>query len=184
MTRTGKIARLPLAIREELNQRLQDGQPGTELIEWLNTLPDVQAVLELEFAGEPVSDNNLSAWKNGGYLDWEQDQSTRQELEAFLTKVSSLKKATKDGLADQISLFLAAKMALELVQLDAIPDRAEKSKARRELLDSLALLRRSELDGEKLRFEREERNRLKEPREKKMTADEKQERIRQIMGFD
>ena len=28
MTRTGKIARLPRKIRDELNRRLQDGEPG------------------------------------------------------------------------------------------------------------------------------------------------------------
>jgi len=28
MTRNGKIARLPLAIREELNRRLQEGEQG------------------------------------------------------------------------------------------------------------------------------------------------------------
>jgi hypothetical protein len=46
MTRNGKIARLPAAIREELNQRLFDGEPAKPLIEWLNGQPRVQAVLK------------------------------------------------------------------------------------------------------------------------------------------
>jgi hypothetical protein len=33
MTRNGKIARLPQAVRDELNQRLQDGRKGVELIQ-------------------------------------------------------------------------------------------------------------------------------------------------------
>ena len=45
MTRNGKIARLPAALREELNQRLLDGEQGQPLVEWLNSLPKVQAVL-------------------------------------------------------------------------------------------------------------------------------------------
>jgi hypothetical protein len=49
MTRNGKIARLPAAMRDELNQRLLDGQPGKELVEWLNGLPKVQALLKAEF---------------------------------------------------------------------------------------------------------------------------------------
>ena len=48
-TRTGKIARLPKAVREELNRRLQDGEPGTQLVEWLNSLPQVQRVKALKF---------------------------------------------------------------------------------------------------------------------------------------
>ena len=43
MTRNGKIARLPLAIRQQLNQRLQNGELGQELVSWLNQLPEVQA---------------------------------------------------------------------------------------------------------------------------------------------
>jgi hypothetical protein len=35
-TRNGKIARLPLAVRRQLNQRLQDGQPGQQLVQWPN----------------------------------------------------------------------------------------------------------------------------------------------------
>jgi hypothetical protein len=35
-TRTGKIARLPLGIRQELNQRLADGEPQQRLVAWLN----------------------------------------------------------------------------------------------------------------------------------------------------
>jgi hypothetical protein len=35
--RAGKIARLPLAIRQQLNQRLREGQPGREAIQWLTS---------------------------------------------------------------------------------------------------------------------------------------------------
>ena len=34
MTRTGKIARLPVEIRHQLNRRLQDGKPGKQLGEF------------------------------------------------------------------------------------------------------------------------------------------------------
>jgi hypothetical protein len=32
MTRTGKIARLPREVREELNRRLQNGEQGKRLV--------------------------------------------------------------------------------------------------------------------------------------------------------
>jgi hypothetical protein len=38
MTRTGKIARLPRELRDELNRRLREGEPGIRLVEWLNSL--------------------------------------------------------------------------------------------------------------------------------------------------
>ena len=39
MARTGKIARLPDDIREQLNRRLNDGEKGKKLVMWLNSLP-------------------------------------------------------------------------------------------------------------------------------------------------
>ncbi len=45
MTRTGKIARLPQAVRRELNQRLANAERGTKLVVWLNELPEVLEVL-------------------------------------------------------------------------------------------------------------------------------------------
>ncbi len=44
-TRNGKIARLSKQVRHDLNGRLQDGEPGKQLVEWLNRLPEVQEVL-------------------------------------------------------------------------------------------------------------------------------------------
>jgi len=42
-TRIGKIGRLPRQVREELNRRLLEGEPGITLVDWLNGLPAVQA---------------------------------------------------------------------------------------------------------------------------------------------
>ena len=62
-TRNGKIARLPQVIRDQLNHRLDDGEPGGGLLEWLNTLPAVQAVLAAEFGGSRINAQNLSNWR-------------------------------------------------------------------------------------------------------------------------
>ena len=70
VTRTGKIARLPLSIRDQLNRRILDNEPGPSLLDWLNSLPEVQAVLAADFASQPISPSNLSHWKAGGHRDW------------------------------------------------------------------------------------------------------------------
>src|SRR4051812_39971876 len=54
MNRNGKIARLPEDLRQELNERLCDGEAGTSLVAWLNGLPEVQAVMAAEFGGVPI----------------------------------------------------------------------------------------------------------------------------------
>lgn len=54
-TRTGKIARLPQAVREALDRRLADGEPANKLARWLNSLPEARAVLAAEFGGRPIN---------------------------------------------------------------------------------------------------------------------------------
>jgi hypothetical protein len=71
MTRNGKIARLPLAIRQQLNLRLQNGELAQDLLSRLNQPPEVQANLAAHFAAKPIDESNLSHWKQGGYLDRE-----------------------------------------------------------------------------------------------------------------
>ena len=78
MTRNGKIARLPYSIRDLLNRRLHDGEPGNSLVEWLNGLPKVREILEDEFGGRSISEQNLSEWKQGGFEDWLRHQETRE----------------------------------------------------------------------------------------------------------
>lgn len=70
VTRTGKIARLPEYIREEVNRQLHDKRLGAQIVAWLNKQPDVLHVLEQHFHGEPITENNLSEWRRGGYRDW------------------------------------------------------------------------------------------------------------------
>ena len=60
MTRNGKIARLPALVREELNVRLDEGEPGRDLVAWLNALPKVQAIVNKYFQGYAVTEQNLS----------------------------------------------------------------------------------------------------------------------------
>ena len=66
-THHGKIARLPRNLCHELNQRLADGEPSDALLAWLNAQPEVQTVLAAHFSGNPISPQNLTNWRQGGY---------------------------------------------------------------------------------------------------------------------
>jgi hypothetical protein len=45
-THIGKIGRLKSIIRDEVNQRIEDGQTGVQILSWLNGLSEVQRVLQ------------------------------------------------------------------------------------------------------------------------------------------
>jgi hypothetical protein len=70
MTRTGKIARLPQPIRDQVNLAFRNGVPAVILMRWLNSQPEVQLILAQYFGGRPINQPNLTEWKQGGYRDW------------------------------------------------------------------------------------------------------------------
>jgi hypothetical protein len=116
-------------------------------------------------------------------------------LSSFLEKAGDLKDAARSGLTDRMTLAVSAKIALELNRLDFMPDCEEKSKALRDLIGMLLELRRVEWLGartgvnqqkyqELARQNREAERQLRQDQEPGMTVEEKDERIRQIMGVD
>jgi hypothetical protein len=69
-TRVGKIAQLPKEIRDQLNQRLENGKQGPEILKWLNDLPETKKLLAEKFDHQPINKQNLSEWRRGGYEEW------------------------------------------------------------------------------------------------------------------
>src|SRR6266853_3095706 len=117
MARFGKIARLPLDIREQLNRRLQDGEIGRDLVVWLNSVPEVQAVLKAEFGDRPVNEPNLSDWRTGGYEDWRVHQDTMQQVNLLVANAKELGGASQTPLSELLATCLAARYAVELGRL-------------------------------------------------------------------
>ncbi len=70
MARQGKIARLPFHLRKAVDQRLLDGRPAREILDWLNAQPAAKAIWDNEFEGVPASPQNLSEWRLGGHKDF------------------------------------------------------------------------------------------------------------------
>lgn len=115
MARIGKIARLPVEIREELNRRLRGGQLGPQVLPWLNGLPEVQSVLNEFFEGQKVNAQNLSDWRQGGFKEWEekQDRTYRvRELAAFAAKLAE---ANGGSIAEGAATIASGKI-LELLE--------------------------------------------------------------------
>src|SRR5207245_1819197 len=119
MARFGKIGRLPLDIREQLNRRLQDGEIGKDLVVWLNSVPEVQAVLKAEFGDRPVNEPNLSDWRTGGYEDWLVHQETMQQVNQLVANAKELGGASQTPLSELLTTCLAARYVVELGRLTA-----------------------------------------------------------------
>ncbi len=149
-SRTGKIARLPRAVRDELNQRLRDGESGASLVNWLNELPQVKAALQRDFGGRAINEQNLSDWKQGGYRDW----LAREEAAELLADAVGLGHETKGpSVSDRVAgWFFPHYVAAARGQLDAAQTPAERWSVLRTICGDLAHLRRSDHYVERLRI--------------------------------
>ena len=146
MTRNGKIALLPKAVLEQLNRRLDDHEPGQRLVVWLNSLPEVQAVLATEFGGKPIREQNLSEWRKGGYRDWQRRQERCDLLRQMQAETGEMG-AVMDGdaFSRQLSLVLMADLALAMRDvMEQIKDPKERAHCLTQLAGKIAQLRREE----------------------------------------
>jgi len=163
MARTGKIARLPLAIREELNQRLRENEPGAQILEWVNGLDVVKELLERHFKSEPISDANLSIWRSGGFAEWLKSQDDIEHIQRLQEVSLRIAKASGGNLSEGLLALNVGRIqeALEqfwqgLREIESTEDGNEKDKAVTKLLSSLTAIRGMEIEKQKLDIKRVE----------------------------
>jgi hypothetical protein len=153
--RTGKLARLPHALRDEVNQRLHDGQPANSILDWLNALPEVQSVLREHFNGRPIAACNLTEWKNGGYHDWCLRQDALGIVDSLADQASLGDPLLADGFNDKIAQWTSIHLASTA---RAVLASETDLKARLDLLHQFNAdvnrLRRNDLHAERLSIER------------------------------
>jgi hypothetical protein len=129
--RNGKIARLPRSIRNQLNERLDRSEESPQLLEWLNPLPEVQKVVKDHFAGVPISKQNLSEWRQGGFEEWR----ARRDLCEDAREVTLLAEEMDDGdsqmvLADDVAQVLAARFGSLIANWNGEVDAKFEAKSR------------------------------------------------------
>jgi hypothetical protein len=129
-TRIGKIGRLSKDRRHELNHRIEDGEPGTEIVQWLNNQPDVQKVLQEQFAGRAITEQNLSDWKQTGHVEWLRRQEAREAIGRLTEQADDLDEAVPArNLSDRFATVLASEMtrlAAALLKQEADPEKRWK----------------------------------------------------------
>lgn len=161
MARLGKIARLPAVTRDELNRRLLNGEAGSKILPWLNALPETVASLA-ETAEKEINDANLSAWRLGGFAEWEekQDRTWRtKELAAYALKLAD---ANGASIAQGASALVSGRI-LELLEAATSEGKKLDAEELQDIVGSLTSLRsaeiaqqRADLDREKLKRKDEE----------------------------
>ena len=145
-TRTGKIARLPKDTREEINIRLENGESGPQILEWLNHDLTAQSVLADHFVNPQVSEQNLSEWRQGGYQDWLRQQQTLALASQFVENSRELSdQLGHERLPDRFATLLAAEFInLAQTMLDEPQDTKQRWDCLCEINAQLSRLRRDD----------------------------------------
>jgi hypothetical protein len=153
-THNGKIGRLPKAIQEQVNRRMESGEQGQQLADWLNSLPEVQALLAAEFEGKPVSERNLSEWRKRGYAKWVREQETLVLARQLAGEMSGLQSSGGPPLSDMMAIWVVSRYMVT-TQKQAEKDKEPDMKALRELCHDIVALRRADQNGARLKIEQE-----------------------------
>ena len=131
-SRVSKIARLPKQIRHQLGQHLEDGRSGKDLVQWLNSQPDVQKIVAEQFNHSPISEQNLSDWKQSGHLEWLRRQEAREAALSLLNAGDDLDlddAGQRRSLLENFGAILAveiSRLAMQLLEKETDPEKKLK----------------------------------------------------------
>ena len=183
--RRGKIVLLPKTTRDQINLMLDDGLPYQAILEKLQA----PGAPPLPY---PITEHNLSEWKDGGFQDWIKKQFWESELRARHDTFAGLLAGDDPIQLPEGGLQLAAVGICELLrdlsarhqQTDADPDKYIRA------ANSLARLSRSILQIQQYRDVRAKARaalrELKDPK-RKLTESETRAIVRHvdsILGLD
>jgi hypothetical protein len=154
-TGNGKIANLPSHIRDELNWRINDGDEGKELVEWLNAKPEVIDVVTRLFDGKPISQQNLSQWRTHGYRQWHVHYIIVQEMMALAMNSEDFEETGVD--CEKLLMALKANYA-EMIQRWIITPTEQMTyrlDVFKDLTSAVLGMRRSEQKDQRFELDRE-----------------------------
>jgi len=150
------ISTLPKTIRDQLNQRLESGEPETPLLEWLNGLPEVQEMLQTEFPGASISEKDLAQWKQEDYPAWLERQETTVAMQTMVADVEELTPAGAEPPAELLAQWLAFRYVTASRSLQETTGEPGADWRRlRDFCADVATLRRLDHTAARLRLDRE-----------------------------
>lgn len=199
-----KIGRLPFAVRNELNERIRDGEGGPAILAWLNAAKETRKILRELKAGE-INAQNLTDWRSSGYRDWLDDQGQADRIRR-LAEISQTLASAAGGNAAGVGCNIAtakimdalesadeeqvADLAKALVQLRAGENAAQKVA----LAEEKNAIQKEQLELSRAKFERDtarlfvkwaqNKDALSIATDRKLGGDEKTERLGRLMFGD
>jgi hypothetical protein len=181
-TRNGKIARLPFEIREEINHRLMNNEPAKNIVTWLNCDSTVRLCLEQLFEGRPMTEQNISEWRQGGYEEWLAERSCLESICDLSERAARV--SLTDINAEHLLMVITASYADLLQKWDKMPEIAFNRRliVLQNLATTALAMRRSEQRDIKLKLDRDRLEILRQGLREKFLASSPSSKTRSIGG--
>lgn len=145
-----KIGSLPFPLREQINQRLLDGQVDSEILPWLNALPQVKSRLKERWNGEPISAQNLSAWRTGAYQQWLDERKEIHVTKELARFSESLAEASGSNMSAGAKALATGRILTRLQSMGADTD----IETLLEMVKAVKDLHKGDVDAQKLGLEK------------------------------
>ena len=152
---TGKITRLPSNIRDQLHQRLANGETSELILPWLNSLPEVKGILDAQFDGQPISDKNLSEYRKRGFRRWEMRQSALEFSSEAGADEPAPSHAPSIPLVDNLVHWISLRFAAAAHNSTLADDPETELRQIRQFLADIVALRRGDLVARRIHLEQE-----------------------------
>ncbi len=146
--RTGKIARLPFAVRTTVNEMIRDGAPYVQIIAFIGKITD-----GVEPVPTDLNEQNLTNWKDGGHQDWLKEQARLEDMAAKREFAFQIVKENDGSKLHEANLHLAASQIYEVLT-DFDPQRLkdlldEKPENYADVVNALGKLSKSNVEMQK-----------------------------------
>lgn len=152
---TGKITRLPQNIRDQLHQRLANGETADILLAWLNSLPEVKAILDSQFESQPITDKNLSEYRKRGFRRWEMRQSAIEFSSEAGADEPAVGQAPSIPLVDNLVHWISLRFAAAAHNSTLAEDPETELRQIRQFLADIVALRRGNLVARRIHLEQQ-----------------------------
>jgi hypothetical protein len=163
MTSRGKIGRLPKAVQEALNRRMQNGERGKVLVAWLNGQKPVRDIMKEEFSGQPIVEQNLSEWRKRGYQQWLWREEAREMARDMAEETAELQSPNVPSLTDQMASWVTVRYLMAVRKLiEASQDKEPDLKLLRNFLHDVVMVRRGDHSHARVKMHQEQLDRERE----------------------
>ena len=151
----GKLSRLPAPLRDQLNARLASGEPAKTLLPWLNGLPEIKAILDSSFEGEPVSEQNLSEYRLNGFRKWQMRQSAIEFATEAQADAAPSTQVPSEPLVNHLVHWISLRFAAAAHTSTISDDQETELRQIRQFLADIVALRRGDLIARRIHLEQQ-----------------------------